>query len=430
MKYLLLPVLLAATHLLSFAQNPAPAKPQARPVVLVGGTAHLGTGQVIPNAVVAFDQGLLTAVGDASTPYDKTNAEVIDVTGKHVYPGLIAPNSTLGLQEIGAVRSTLDAAEVGGVNPHVRTMIAYNTDSDVIPTVRSYGVLLTQAVPTNGVVAGCSSVMELDGWNWEDAAHKRDDGIHVNWPPFFTTSGFFEGPPTIKKNEAREETLSELDRLFNDAQAYAQLPRPAVTNLKLEAMRGLFDGTKNLYLRASFGKEIIEAVGFAKAHGVKKPVLVGGGQAHLVTEVLKENNVPVILGETHRLPARPEDDVDLPYKQPALLHQAGILVGLSYEGEYWRVRNLPFLAGTAAAYGVSKEEALAMVTANTAKILGIDKTVGTLEKGKHATLVVSGGDLLDMRTNQVEYAFIRGKKLVLDDKQKQLYRKYKDKYGL
>ncbi|MES2733090.1 MAG: amidohydrolase family protein [Bacteroidota bacterium] len=414
----------------AFAQNPTPAKPQTKPIVLAGGTAHLGNGQVIQNAVIAFDKGILTAVGDASTAYDKTNAEVIDVTGKHVYPGLIAPVSTLGLQEIGAVRATIDYAETGSINPHVRSLMAYNTDSEVIPTVRAYGILLTQATPVGGTVPGCSSVMELDGWNWEDAALKKDDGLHLNWPGFFTFSNPAEGPVVLKKNEAREEVFSELDRIFKDALAYSEQKNPLPTNLKLEAMRGLFDGSKRLYAHADYGKEIIEAVQFAKSHGVKQIVITGGNQAYTVADFLKENNIPVILSGVHSLPNRVDEDVDLPYKQPALLHKAGVLVSLSYEGEWWRARNIPFLAGTAAAYGVSKEEALQMITSNTAKILGIDQMVGTLEKGKHATLVISKGDLLDMRSNQVELAFIQGKKLTLDDRQKQLYRKYKEKYGL
>jgi imidazolonepropionase-like amidohydrolase len=430
MKYTLIIILSAIANLTAVAQNPAPAKPQTKPIVLVGGTAHLGNGQVIQNAVLAFDKGILTAVGDVSTAYDKTNTEVIDVTGKHVYPGLIAPVSTLGLQEIGAVRATVDYAETGSINPNVRSLIAYNTDSEVIPTVRAYGILLTQATPVGGIVPGCSSVMELDGWNWEDAALKKDDGLHLNWPSFFTFSNPAEGPVVLKKNESREEVFTELDQIFKDALAYSELKNPLPTNLKLEAMRGLFDGSKRLYAHADYGKEIIEAVQFAKSHGVKQVVITGGNQAYTVADFLKENNIPVILSGVHSLPIRADEDVDLPYKQPALLHKAGVLVSLSYEGEWWRVRNLPFLAGTAAAYGISKEEALQMVTSNTAKILGIDQTVGTLEKGKHATLVVSKGDLLDMRSNQVELAFIHGKKLTLDDRQKQLYRKYKEKYGL
>ncbi len=430
MKYSFLFILSAMASLSAFAQNPTPAKPQTKPIVLAGGTAHLGNGQVIQNAVIAFDKGILTAVGDASTAYDKTNAEVIDVTGKHVYPGLIAPVSTLGLQEIGAVRATIDYAETGSINPHVRSLMAYNTDSEVIPTVRAYGILLTQATPVGGTVPGCSSVMELDGWNWEDAALKKDDGLHLNWPGFFTFSNPAEGPVVLKKNEAREEVFSELDRIFKDALAYSEQKNPLPTNLKLEAMRGLFDGSKRLYAHADYGKEIIEAVQFAKSHGVKQIVITGGNQAYTVADFLKENNIPVILSGVHSLPNRVDEDVDLPYKQPALLHKAGVLVSLSYEGEWWRARNIPFLAGTAAAYGVSKEEALQMITSNTAKILGIDQMVGTLEKGKHATLVISKGDLLDMRSNQVELAFIQGKKLTLDDRQKQLYRKYKEKYGL
>jgi imidazolonepropionase-like amidohydrolase len=427
---LLLTVCLVQLSISAYSQNPAPARAQAKPVVLVGGTAHLGNGQVIPNAVIAFDKGILTAVGDASTAYDKNNAEVIDVSGKHVYPGLISPNSTLGLQEVGAVRATLDYNEVGGINPHVRALIAFNTDSEVIPTVRAYGVLLTQATPEGGLVSGSSSVMAMDGWNWEDAALKKDEGIHANWPPFLSISSGFGGPISVKKNENREAALNQLEQTFQEAKAYAQLKNQTPANLRMEAMRGLFDGSKTLYIHADYAKEIVEGIQFARALGIPKVVIVGGADAYAVVDFLKENKIPVILGTLHRLPDRPEEDVDMPYKQPSLLHKAGVLVSLSYAGEWWRTRNLPFQAGTAAGYGITKEEALQMVTANTARILGIDQLVGTLEKGKQATLVVSKGDLLDMRTNQVEHAFIQGRKITLDDRQKQLYRKYKEKYGL
>jgi imidazolonepropionase-like amidohydrolase len=194
-------------------------------------------------------------------------------------------------------------------------------------------------------------------------------------------------------------------------------------------MRGLFSGKQNLYIRADYGKDIIEAVTFAKSAGVQKIVIVGGEEAHRALTFLKENNIPVILSGLHRLPNREDEDVDLPYRMPGILQKAGILVSLSYADEWWRTRNLPFLAGTAAGFGVTdREEALKMVTSNTAKILGIDGLVGTLEKGKQATLFVSAGDALDMRTNVIEQVFIQGRKVNLDDRHKRLYKTYKDKY--
>ncbi len=411
---------------LAEAQPPVVAKPQTKAIALRGGTIHVGNGQVIENGVILFDKGKITAVGNAQTATG--NAEVMDVTGKHVYPGLIAPNTKLGLDEVASVKATQDNTETGMLNPNVRSLVSYNTDSEHIPITRGNGVLLAQTVPQGGVVSGTSSVVQLDAWNWEDAAYHKDDGVWLNWPNMFTMGNFFNPGPT-KKNEKRGEVLDELDRTFKDAFGYTQLKNPSPVNLKLEAMKGLFDGSKTLFVRADYAKEIVEAVNFVKTHQVKKYVVVGAADAYMILDFLKENNVPVLLNSLHRLPTRPEEDVDMPYKLPALLHKAGILVGLSYEEPAYNYRNVPFLAGQSAGHGLSKEEALQLVTLNNARILGIETRTGTLETGKDATIVVSSGDLLDMRTNDVTQAFIQGRQLILDDKQKRLYKRFSEKYG-
>ncbi|WP_080240236.1 amidohydrolase family protein [Spirosoma rigui] len=424
-------VVLTLASLTGFAQNPAPARPQAKAMALMGGTIHVGNGQVIPNGVIIFENGIITNVVDATVvKLNLTNLDVVNVAGKHVYPGLISPASTVGLQEISAVRSTVDMQEVGILNPNVRALVAYNTDSEIIPTIRNNGVLITQATPQGGTVSGSSSVMLADGWNWEDAALKKDDGIWLNWPGYFARNFNFEDfTVSIKKNDKRTEAISALQATFADAKAYAALPAPSPVNLRLESMRGLFTGQQNLYIRADYGKDIIEAVTFAKQMGVPKVVIVGGEEANRVVTFLKDNNVSVILSALHRLPNREDEDVDLPYRMPGILQKAGILVSLSYADEWWRTRNLPFLAGTAAGFGITdREEALKLVTSNTAKILGIDNVAGTLEKGKQATLFVSAGDALDMRTNVIEHVYIQGRTVNLDDRHKRLYKAYKDKY--
>ena len=430
MKKLLIPIL-TLVALTSYGQNPAPARPQTKTIALTGGTVHVGNGQVIPNGIVLFSNGILTNVVDGTlVRLNLIDVDVIDVSGKHVYPGFISPASTVGLQEIGAVRATVDMQEVGVLNPNVRALIAYNTDSEIIPTIRNNGVLVTQAMPQGGTISGSSSVMMADGWNWEDAVLKKDDGIWLNWPTYFARDFNFEDfTTTIKKDEKRGPAIEALRATFADAKAYAAITNPTSMNLKLESMKGLFSGKQNLYIRADYGKDIIDAVTFAKSMGVQKVVIVGGEESNRVVTFLKENNVPVILSALHRLPNREDEDVDLPYRLPGILQKAGIQVGLSYADEWWRTRNLPFLAGTAAGFGVTdREEALKMVTSNTAKILGVDNLVGTLEKGKQATLFVSSGDALDMRTNVIEQVFIQGRKVNLDDRHKRLYKTYKDKY--
>ncbi|MDJ1468332.1 amidohydrolase family protein [Xanthocytophaga flava] len=408
------------------AQPPIIAKPQSKAIALKGATIHIGNGQVVENGVVVFENGKISAVGNAQT--STGSAEVIDAAGKHIYPGVIAPNTNLGLDEVSAVKATQDKVETGMLNPNVRSLISYNTDSEHIYVTRDNGVLIAQTVPEGGVISGTSSIVQLDAWNWEDAAYRKDDGIWMTWPAMFSMGGRLEAG-TVKKNDKRGEVMGELDRTFKDAYGYSQIKNPSPVNLKLEAMKGLYDGTKTLFIHTDYAKEIVEAVNFAKSHNVKKYVIVGGDDAYLIIDFLKENNVPVLLNSLHRLPGRTEEDVDMPYKLPAILHKAGILVGLAYEETPYNYRNVPFIAGQAAGHGLSKEEALQIVTLNNAKILGIDTRTGTLETGKDANIVVSTGDLLDMRTNNVTEAFIQGRKIVLDDKQKRLYKRFSEKYG-
>ncbi|MCS6808267.1 MAG: amidohydrolase family protein [Bacteroidota bacterium] len=406
---------------------PTPAPPQARPIYLVGGTIHQGNGTVIEDGVLGFAEGKITLVGKAETPFDRTGAEVLDIRGKHVYPGLIAVNTTLGLVEIEAVRATNDDEEVGSINPHVRSLIAYNAESAIIPTVRFNGVLLAMVAPRGGLVSGRSSVVELDAWNWEDAVLKADIGIHVNFPVPVRQPGA-QDIDRKAQDEAYTKQLHALYQLFREAQAYAKSAMPKEKNLRLEAMRGLFDGSKKLFIRAHHAKAIIAAVQFAREFGIT-PIIVGGADSWLVADVLKAYNVPVMLEGTHVLPQRWSDDIEQPYKTPALLHKTGILFCIGGLPQNWQQRNLAFQAGTAAAFGLDKEAALSAITRNPAIILGIEHRVGTLEVGKDATLFVSEGDALDMRGNRVEYAYIRGKRLQLTDKQKFLYEQYKAKYG-
>ncbi|MBS7566183.1 amidohydrolase family protein [Mucilaginibacter sp. Bleaf8] len=416
---------------LSFGQaNIMPAKAQAGPVVITGATIHIGNGQVINNGFIAFDKGKITAVGEGTAPAT-TGATVINAAGKQVYPGFICPNTSLGLVEFEAVRATDDETETGELNPHIRSLIAYNTDSKVIPTVRSNGVLLAQPTPQGGAISGQSSVMMLDGWNWEDAAYKTDIGIHINWPVARAArrrGSITPGQGQESPAERAQKQIDEFTSLFAQAQAYAAGSKPAVSNVRLAAMKGLFDGSKKLFVNANGAKEILQATNFAKKFGIQL-VIVGGKESYLVADVLKDNQVPVIIQETQALPDKDEDDVYLPYKLPHLLQDAGVLYGLSGIG-FWRQRNLPFEAGQAVGYGLSKEQAVSMITLNNAKILGIDKTTGTLETGKDANLFISTGDALDMLTLNVENAFIKGKSINLDNLHKQLYRRYSEKYSL
>ncbi|MEP7168024.1 MAG: amidohydrolase family protein [Bacteroidota bacterium] len=418
---------------ISFSQNPAPALPQAKSILLTGGTVHVGNGKIIENAAVGFKDGKIILAADATLIRLQNGAfdTTINVSGKQIYPGFIAANTTLGLSELELVRATNDYTETGKLNPSVRSIVSHNTDSKVIPTIRSNGVLLAETVPQGGLISGQSSVVELDAWNWEDAAYKTDIGIHLNWPQM-TISKTVSSIPADTNDDVQkkniDKSLQEIKDLFNDAKAYSKIVHPDPENLHLEAMKGLFNGTKKLFVHANNVKQIVAAVNFCKEYNISM-VLVGGDDAWRVTDLLKQNNILVIIGRTHSLPSRQDEDVDLPYKLPYLLQKAGVTFCNSVDG-FWQVRNIMFNAGTDVAYGLTKEEAITAITSSPAKILGIDKTVGTIEEGKDATIIVSSGDALDMKTNNIEMAFIRGKQINLDNVQKQLYKKYMTKYGL
>lgn len=405
-----------------------PAGPQQKAVVVRGATIHKGNGEVIEQGVLVFENGKITYVGlgDANIP---AGAEVIEAVGKHVYPGFIAVNTNLGLVEVESVRATLDLAEIGDNNAHVRSLIAYNTDSKVINTLRSNGILLAQITPESGLIAGQSSIVQLDAWNWEDAAYNADEGLHINWPAarFGRGSGASSAGIASQKERVQKE-IALLEDFLWEAKSYADADKEETVNARLGAFKKVFSGQRKVYIHANKANDIIAAVTSFKRFGVK-PVIVGGGEAHLVIDLLKDNQIPVIINQSHSLPSNTDDDVYQPYKQAKILSDAGILIAYSVEG-FWQQRNLPFMAGTAVAHGLDREKALATITGNTAKILGIEDRTGTLETGKDANLFISAGDALDMRGNTLEKAFIQGRDIDLNNLHKQLFERYRYKYGI
>lgn len=415
------------------AQSPVVAPAQKKPIMLIGGTIHTGTCDVIENGTILFAGGKITSVGKSSDiKADKAAYELIDVTGKQVYPGLIFPNTSIGLVEIGSgVEVATDNREIGDLNPNVRAIAAYNTDSHVIPVLRSNGILLVQIVPTGTLLPGTSSIVQLDAWNWEDAAYKIDNGIQLGWPRKSAAGGRRGGGDFAMSAAAGTGTYDKnvelLEKMFTDAVAYAAIEKPHDVNLRLESLKGLFDGTKTLFISTTEPKGIMAAVSFGKRYGVKKIVLSGADEsAWAVKDFLKENNIPVLLADPLSVPKYDYSDTKLPFRLAAMFKKEGILVGLTYSKQSYG--NLPFAAGQTVAYGLTREEALQTVTLNSAKILGIDDKTGSLEVGKDANIVVSTGDILDMSTNNIEYAFINGRNINLDNKHKQLYRRFQAKY--
>ena len=420
------------TFFTSYSQVPEPVNNQKESIVLINGTIHIGNGTVIENGAIAFKNGKITYVGNNISKSQFSSYKIIDVVNKDVYPGLIIPNSRVGLEDISAVRATVDHTELGDINSNIRSLIAYNTDSEMISTFRFNGVLLAQVTPSGGLISGNSSIMMLEGWNWEDAAYKEDEGIHINWPRKFFPPNPWRGSTEFTENPNYKSVINLLDKFLIDSRIYYNTNSETI-NLKLEAMKNVYKGTKKIYLHVETRDQIIESVHLLKKRGIDNLVLVGASDAYYALDFIKENNLPVLLDNLHRVPSRNHEDVDLPYKLPYILHKEGILVGLT-AGSGRRVslhgnRNLPFLAGTASAYGLGKEEALKMITSNTAKILGIDDITGSLEISKDANIVISEGDILDMKSSKIEIAFIKGKRINLEGKQQILYDRFKRKYS-
>jgi len=410
----------------SIAQQ-TPASQQTEAITIIGATAHIGNGTIIDNSILIFENGKLTTVSMASTP---TKGKIINATGKHIYPGFIAANSSLGLVEVNAVRASNDQDEVGDLIPHVRSLIAYNAESKVVETMRPNGILLGQISPKGGRISGTSSIVQFDAWNWEDAAIKVDDGIHINWPNSFTRGRreLGEGPST-KPNKDYSKQIDKLNRFVTNAKAYLKGNR-SLKNLPFEAMQELFNGIKKLYVHVDDEKGIVDAVNFKINNDIKHMVIIGGYSAYKVTDLLKKHNIGVLVDHTHSLPANDDDDYDFPFKLPKLLYEAGVLVGIQNGStDNFQTRNLPFYAGQVVGQGLDKEKALQLITSNTAKILGIDDSYGTLEVGKSATLFISEGDALDMRTNKLTHAFIDGRSISLETHQTELYKRYKKKYA-
>ena len=408
------------------AITPKPAAKQTEEVVYHNAVIHLGNGEVLNNATIAFQNGKITRVGYFKMKWQPTD---IDLKGKHVYPGFILPNTTLGISEIGSIKATNDSREVGQMNPNVRSIVAYNTDSEITPTLRYNGILMAQSTPQGGLVSGLSSIVQLDAWNWEDAAVVVDDAVHVNWPSLMRAKfDYSTYTMKVEKNKQYDKQIDQIKSLFKDSKLGVHRQNGKI-NLKLKTVNPVFSGNRQVFIHTNDPKAIIESINYFKKEGIERIVLVSQQGTLPVKDFIKASGVPVIVSGTHAMPKRDDSSVDAGYTTAIKLNQAGILTALGYQGTM-SSRNLAFTAGTLVSYGMKKEQALKLITSNTAKILGIDQSYGTLENGKSATLIVTEGDALDMKGNILVDAYIDGRKLNLDGRQQILDKRFMEKYNL
>ena len=418
------------TNGLLLAHPEIPGAPQKQPIALTNATIHPVSGPVVEKGTLVFEGGKITALGTGvAVP---AGAEVIDLAGKHVYPGLFDAVTDVGLVEINSVRATIDDQEVGQLNPNVRAIVAVNPDSELIPVTRSNGVLLASATPNGGLMSGRSGVIQLDGWTWEDMAIKSDSALHIQWPSSSAGGRRGAGAETAEAAPPRGERAVELMRqALADARAYAAARKADAAyprDARLESLQDVLEKKMPVIVHADDLRQITAAVAFAEREKLRL-IIAGGYDAPLCAALLKKNSVPVIVGGTYRVPRRRGDAYDSAYALPAELHKAGLVFCISTHGRFGasNVRNLPYHASVAVGFGLPAEEALKAITLYPAQILGVADRVGSLAIGKDATLFIADGDPLDTPT-QVSAAWVQGRKVDLDDRHKRLYHKYEEKY--
>ncbi len=395
----------------------------AASTALQGATIHPVSGTPIENGVLVLDGNKIVAVGaDVAIP---VGADVIDVSGKHVYPGFVSANSILGLTEIGAVRATRDFSELGEINSDLRAEVAVNADSRLLPVAISGGVLTAHVVLGGGVFSGSSAVMSMSGWNWEDMTVRAGVAMRMRYPQ--VTAGRRSKPEEVK--EQLEKSLETINTTLDDAEAYMKAREAGAdidVDAKFEGLIPVLKGDMALLIDASERNQIASALDWAAERELTNIILMTGPDAQYVAERLAEEDVPVILTSVHTLPQRRWEPYDMPFVAAAKLHQAGVRFAIAGDGGA-NVRNIPFEAATAAAHGLPKDIALRSVTLSAAEILGVAERVGSLEAGKDASFLVTNGDPLEIMT-RIERVWVGGVEADLtEDPQYRLYEKYNNR---
>ena len=428
-------LIIALIFSIMYGNNQIPGTEQKRPILLRGGTLHTVTGDVLEEYDLLFAEGKIITIDEQIQPSPET--DVLDIYGKHVIPGFIAGYTRIGLTEISAVKQTNDHSEIGEINPNVRANVAYNPDSDLIPVTRSNGVLTVNSAPSSGRIPGQSSVMYMDGWTWEDATLKHPSALNLNWP-----SMRFDFRKNAKKKEKEQregynKAIREMDLLVRDVRAYhhrknakeRKAEHKQKSDLRLESMIPFIVFKEPIHVKANNVRQIEAAAKWSTKHDLNI-VIVGGADAWRIPEILVEKNIPVILLGVQNTPRRRFEPIHTPYKVPAMLHKAGVHFCISLDPGYpmdGHVRTLPDEAMRAASWGLTKDQALRAITLSAAEILGVDEKIGSLDLGKDATFFISDNEPLTQSNHPIK-AYIQGREIDLSDRQKNLWKKYKEKY--
>lgn len=417
------------------------APPQNRAVVIRGATLHPVSEAPIENGVIMLSGGKIEglyseqqfAEMEKVASWAAPGPLFVDGKGKHVYPGMIAAYTQLGLDEIAAVEAGRDFNEAGDYSPEVRVIAAVNADSNNLTVTRSNGVLAAGVFPLGGTMPGQPAVIKLEGWTWEEMAVSRSIGSVIEWPSMRPVQSFFVRTPEAEQRKRTRQQLDTIDAMFRAAKSYvaAKSADPSTpTDLRYEALRACVEGDpkarKPVFITANDVDQINAAVAWAAEHELRC-VIVGGYDAPLCSELLKKHDIPVIVQGTLRFPKRDDSDYNQTFALPSKLKELGVRFCISSGEETPHERNTPYAAGMSIAHGLSVDDAIRAVTLSAAEILGVADHIGSLEKGKDATVIVTTGSPLEI-TTQIVDAYVDGKRIDLSNKQTKLYEKYKERY--
>jgi len=424
--------LLLAGLLVCGAASAASTETTPATLVLSGADLHTVSHGIIERGEILVIGGRIAALGARiEAPADAVR---IDLSGKRIYPGLIAANSVLGISEISAVRATNDMSESGAIAPEVRADAAVNPDTELWPVARANGVLTALVTPRagrDGVLAGRSALMQPDGWTAEQMTVAPAIAMNLFWPTSRTPAWM----PQAARDRADEALRVKRDALalaMRDARAYAAAHAAGalpVEDLRWEAMLPVLRREQLLLIHADTAVQIREALAFAE-HENLRIAIVGGTDAWRFAATLAAREVPVILGSAHNLPLRRWEAHDTVYASAGILAAAGVRIAIANDGDSMssaNERNLAYQAASYAAHGLGAEAALRAITLGPAEILGVSARLGSLDVGKDATLFVTDGDVLDARTS-VRRAWINGREIDLASRHTRLYEKYQRKY--
>jgi len=411
---------------------------QAETIVLKNATVHTVSGETLSPGNVVMTDGKISAVGKNASA---KGAKEIDLTGLHLYPGIILPTSSLGLTEINAVRATQDTTEVGAYTPDVKASLSVNPDSELLPVARANGITHFNVAPQGGIVAGYSAVMQMRGWTMEQMTIREPVALHLYWPQMELNAG----PKELAADRAkwkspedqakvRDKKLREINEFFDDAEAYrkartvkagtkTQLPVPA-----WEAMLPMLEGKAPIFIHADETRQIKAAIAWAQKR--KYAIVIAGARdAWRVADLLAKEKIPVIYERINDQPPQDTDTYDVQFKAAAVLHKAGVKIlfseGMGASNATF-ARNVPHSAGAAVAYGLPVAEAEKSIMLYPAQVLGVADRLGSIEKDKEASLIACTGPILDIRTT-VKRMWIDGEELDLQSRHTKLYEKYKSR---